>query len=59
MRSRMLRSAPKPSPSKEVAAMFGKKKSEKSNLEIIDLEEENTSPEEKKVLIEFKDVSKK
>lgn len=39
--------------------MFGKKKSEKSNLEIIDLEEENTSPEEKKVLIEFKDVSKK
>lgn len=41
--------------------MFGKKKPEKTNLEIIDLNEDSalSSDEDPKVLIEFKDVCKK
>ena len=39
--------------------MFGKKNPEKSDLEIIDLEEDGAQGSEKKILIEFKNVSKK
>ena len=39
--------------------MFGKKKKSSEELEIIDLESDSSSDNEKKVLIEFKDVCKK